>query len=706
MKYLMNENAKQPYLYCRENMPNLTDFSYFKIYDCEDVETIGRGKYSKSYTKIYCGFDIETYTTETHNAFMYIWQFSIWDGIKKPLVIHGRTWEEFDELLVKLQTGLKLSTKRRLLVWVANIGYEWAFIRKILNVTDYFFKDERTPLKFSHNDCIDFQECLSISGGNLKYLAKTYTNTQKCIGDLDYNIPRNSKTELSIEELGYCDNDVLILSEWSKYYFDEYMSGKLGYKSMPLTMQSTIRHDIKELAKEWYEKQGMNPKHVNRAIASCYPSEPVYHFLMTWCFRGGYTHGNLAYIGHNFELKDNIASYDFTSSYPSVMEQCYFPERLYHMENVNKEKYLELIKTKCVIATITFYDVKAKTQHSIESKSKCIELVDPIIDNGRVRNCKKMTVCITELDYRIYARFYEWTKMKIVDVLVSNRIKLPNYVLEPMEKDYTQKALLKAQCLNYAVPKSRVNSYYGVMVTRLNTENFVIDNESETGLHGERGDDYETQISRSCLLPQWGIYITNWSRKRILDLCAKCGEDCLYIDTDSIKVKNSFKYEYLFKQYNTRIEKMNRKICEKRNLDFNIFHDLGCLDLEVPKLINLKYLGAKRYLYSYFNHGKISTMQTIAGLPKGTLEKMFPDRHQMYDEFKNEMLVEDSGKLYSYYNDNETSEYITDTQGNTVLMTELSNVGLAPCNFKMSLDGTWLNYFLAYQETLKGKEVR
>ena len=74
--------------------------------------------------------------------------------------------------------------------------------------------------------------------------------------------------------------------------------------------------------------------------------------------------------------------------------------------------------------------------------------------------------------------------------------------------------------------------------------------------------------------------------------------------------------------------------------------------------------------------------------------------------FHDDMEVCDTGKLYSYYNDEYSSEYITDTQGNTVLMEELSNIGLVPCDFHMSLDENWLEYFIEYQNTLKGKELR
>lgn len=708
-KNLICENARNKYEYIRYNMYEIKSSGFFsRLFKGNDTTTVGHGKYSKTYYNLYCGFDIETYTTDTFNAFMYIWQFSIWDGIDRKIVIHGRTWTEFNRLLDYLENGLLLDNKHRLLVFIANCSYEWGFIRKRINCTDGFFKSDRQPLKFTHNDCIEFQECLSVSGGSLKYLANNYTNTQKCDGkEFNYNEPRNSKTKLNDIQLYYCDNDVLILAEWSKYYFGHYMMGGCGYKSQPLTIQSTIRHDIKELAKEWYENQGFNGSHVTRAIASCYPQEKTYDYLMKWCFRGGYCHGNIAHIGHLFNWLDGIASYDFTSSYPAIMLQCYMPSRFYRMKEVTYKEYQELIKNKCVIATMKFKNLKAKTQHSIESKSKCISLKGELIDNGRVMECDEIVVCLTELDYRTYTRFYEFdNEVEIIDCLVSNRIMLPDYVIKPLIDSYTKKAELKKQGLNYAVEKSRTNSFYGVMVTRMSLENYYIDETSDCGLSYKKGSSYEEQINKSVLLPQWGIYITAWGRYRILELAYQCGNDTLYIDTDSIKVLHADRYNHIFKQYNTRIEKMNKKICDKYNLDFDIFKDLGCLDLEYPKLINLKFLGAKRYLYSYLKNGKITTNQTIAGLPKNTLNNMFSDRKTMYEFFKNEMDVVESGKLYTYYNDNVVTEIISDLQGNSVEQTELSNVGLAPCEFNMSLDKHWLEYFLSYQETIKGKEKR
>lgn len=702
---ILNENAKQPYIYKTLWMSEITSCSLFnKITRHVKTSSVGRGKKARTYYELYCCFDIETYTSQTtNNGYMYIWQFSIATDSKNMHVIKGRTWEDFSTLLDYLIEGCLLDNNHRLLIFVANLGYEFQFMRKHINVTDYFFKEKYKPLKITHNGCIDFQDILPVSGGNLAYVGRVYCNTQKCVGDLDYSIPRNSLTKLNEKELSYCDNDVLIGSEWAMYYFKTYINGGCGYNIAPLTIQSVIRKKIKDNAIDWFSKSGGNPKNLGIAMSSCFPNEKTYHYLMKWCFRGGYTHGNIAHVGELLDYKSNVASFDFTSAYPSVMEHCYYPSRFYHKRNVTRDEYHKLIKTKCVIATIKFTNVKPKTQHSIESKSKCITLVNPIIDNGRVRFADEMTVCITELDYRIYCKFYDFdSDFEIINCLVANRIRLPDYVLRPMEESYTKKAILKKENKSYDVEKAICNSFYGVMVTRQNLESITY-NEDEYGT--ANNSCYYELIKSQVLLPQWGIYICAHNRFNLLSTVKQLGNDVLYCDTDSIKVINAWNHLDVFHQYNKRVEKTNKIMCEKRNLDYSIYKDLGQFDYE-GKLYFLKYLGAKRYIYTTIKKGKLIDIQTIAGLPKNILVKMAKSRKELYDKFIDNMEVVNTGKLYSYYNDDECFEIITDNQGNSVMMSELSNIGLVPCDFHMSLDENWLEYFIEYQKSLKGKEVR
>ena len=141
---ILNENAKKPYKYKTIWMSEFKSCSLFsKISRHTKTSSVGRGKKSRTYYELYCCFDIETYTSpDTNNGYMYIWQFSIATDIDNMYVIKGRTWEEFSTLLDYLIEGCLLDNNHRLLIFVANLGYEFQFMRKHINVTDYFFKEK------------------------------------------------------------------------------------------------------------------------------------------------------------------------------------------------------------------------------------------------------------------------------------------------------------------------------------------------------------------------------------------------------------------------------------------------------------------------------------------------------------------------------------------------------------------------------------
>lgn len=677
MKIKINQNAKNNYLYCREYCK---DFDFNKIREIS-YATIKKGKYSKTYYKLYCGFDIETYTDQkTTYGFMYIWSFSI-----DKIVIYGKTWEEFIDFINGLCKHMKtVENNKYIIVWVANLGYEFQFMRKYLNVVDSFSKQKRKPLYITCDNNIEFRECLTISGGGLSYLAKLYCNTQKCVGDLNYKLARNSLTPLTEDEEGYCDNDVLILSEWSKYVFDTYINN--GF--LPLTRTQLIIKEMNEYAyKDYGEKKGFK-----RYIKSLYPSEDDYIFFMKFLFRGGYSHGNILYTG---EIVENVYSYDFTSSYPSVMMKRYFP--LFFKDVKPTIENVEKHYNDCFIILVTFFGLKNTTPHSIESRHKCIKLVNPTIDNGRILSADEIKVCITELDYKIYEKFYKWDKMVIHYMATAKKIKMYNHVKKTIEHWYTDKALLKMRGKPYAIEKENVNIIYGASVKRFNNGKIIYNGDwdvEDTGLN------YESQIKNSPMPCYFGIYITAHARYNLLSVLYEMEisstniSTTLYCDTDSIKFINEKNIE-IIKKYNRCELKKNLKMCIERDLSFSIYGDLGLFDNE-GKIDKLKYLGAKRYIIQ--SGDKIKT--TIAGLPKNALVE-YCDRKKLniFDFFSNNMYIEMCGKNTSFYHDTETELEVTDYLGNTETMKELTSIGLCETSFNLSVDEEWLKLiFEKYEE--------
>ena len=639
------------------------DLSNLLTFDVESVNIKG-GRKPINYLRLYSGFDIETTNIiDNKTAYMYIWQLSL-----NEIVLLGRTWSEFIMVMNMIKEYNNLSKSKRIIMWIANLSFEFQFIRKMFNFTKIFAKEQRKPLYAIIDGCIELRDPLPISGGSLAQLAKDYTTTQKLVGDLDYSIIRNSKTELTNEEIQYCINDVVILKEWSEFVFRNYI---IPHKYIPLTKTAILRRKVKENA----------PKGISNAIVPCMPSEKLYHIMMKYLFRGGYVHSNIC---NTDIILNNVTSIDITSSYPAQMNHGYYPMgRFYRIHNIDGDTFNKLIEKDCCMMVITFYSIKSTTNHSIESKSKCIELVNPIIDNGRVSCADKMTVFINEVDYSLYKKFYTWDRMEIEVFYHTIRGRLPTYILNVLNDEYYNKAILKQtgkkNTTEYAISKSNVNSAYGMTVTRM-VEREVTYCDNMWG-YDDGNYCYYDEIQKLVLLPQWGIYVTSHARNALLSLvyeisCNSSGriDDIVYNDTDSIKLLNYTKHKHIIDEYNNMIIAKNKKL-----FDNPIFYDLGTFDYE-GTYDKFKTLGAKRYISE--KDGKIE--QTIAGLPKHILYDYCKSNNiDVFDFFTSGMCLDImfSGKLTTCYNDEAHNEVV-----DGVMMEELSSVCLYNIPFKMTLD--------------------
>lgn len=657
--------------------------------------SVKRGKYSTTYEKAYCGFDIETTqinleddrkrlgekvdtSLETHFSFMYHWQFTYFTD-NNECVFLGRTWNDFLHFFEVLKKG----HKKNIIVWVANLGYEFQFIRKRINVDRIFAKKEREPL-IVESDNIEFREALAISGGSLENLAKAYTKTQKLKGDLDYDILRNSKTPLTEKEKQYCINDVIILSEFSQFIFSEFIEKK---HYLPLTKTAILRHKVKEsLTQEEKEK-----------VYYSFPYKRLYDLSMEWCFRGAFTHANIL---HSDEILEDIDSIDFTSSYPSAMFRCYFPQHKFiHKKHVSRETFLELCATKCVMATVRFENIEATTPHSIESISKIYDYPKngTIVDNGRLRKAEYIEVMITELDFEIYEMFYKWDTFEVFDIWYTDRGDIQYSILKNMCDDYITKWTLKkngkSKTREYMLSKNAVNSYYGMTVTRIVKNEIIYDDESKKWCTEKRTIEWKKEKQKAIMSPFTGIWVTAHARKKLLEMVKKIGNEVVYCDTDSIKMLNFEKYKKMIFEYNKKVEKENKKLCKKYDLDFEIFKDLGCFDWETKgdNYVKFKTLGSKRYIYET-QSGHFES--TISGLPKGTLEKYCTEKGiDKFEFFSNEMFLPFSGKKMSCYNDEKTY-YNVDGE----LMQEESSICLFEATFNLTLDKIYIKMLKNYKD--------
>lgn len=655
-----------------------------------NLYTIKQGKYSNNYWNLKCGFDIET-TTYIDRAYMYIWQIGI-----NNKAFYGNTWEEFNDCLniincyidylnrQKAKEKHKKEFKAQAICFIHNIAFEWQFVRKEIPVTDVFLKSLREPLYFE-SDNIKFLDSFQITHMSLAKLAKRYCTTQKMVGDIDYTILRNATDgkNLTDKEKKYCENDVLILCEFAEYYFNKYISNN----ELIYTETSIVRHSLKKAFKE----QNQITK---QDIFEMYPkSFNEYLMYMEYLFAGGWVKSSVDAFG---KILSNIKCKDITSSYPAQIAHRYYPVSKFKSIKIDsKQMFNNMLNRYCCILDVTLFNVKKTTIHSIISTSKIVNTDTGriLVDNGRIAEVEKVRLLMTELDWDIFNKFYDYDKFKIIinSFKIAVRGKLPSYVVSTMLDAYERKEELKLQGKDYFNEKCFVNMFYGCFVTKIHKFNYVV---KIDGQITKELNDYYKQIRSSVLSPFWGIWCTSWARYQELSAVYANADCVVYGDTDSVKGHDM--PDNYFNNYNAEQIEKNKKLCEKYNKKFELIKELGCWDTE-PTYKLFKTIGCKRYI-GFDENNKLSV--TIAGVPKGTLEKIVginPDKNKKYYT-NNQKALEvmellKDGQSFSNcktgatYNDNEHSDII-----NGELMVSKSSVAINNIDFTIKVSKEYNDY--------------
>ena len=110
------------------------------------------------------------------------------------------------------------------------------------------------------------------------------------------------------------------------------------------------------------------------------------------------------------------------------------------------------------IIDATFNNIRATTEHSLESLSKAVEKQNVMLDNGRIHSADKLRVLLTEIDYKLYCMYYEWDAVTFNNVKIAKKGYLPAYVVKNVLDAYETKETLKLQHMSYMNEKVFLNS--------------------------------------------------------------------------------------------------------------------------------------------------------------------------------------------------------------------------------------------------------
>ena len=609
---------------------------------CKDLKTERHGQYS-----LYnCGAGFDTETSQYGGyAFCYIWQLMV-----NGQFVYGRHlkymklfFDILDDQLDKVSKNANRHKKKnsdRLIIWDANLGYEWAFCKTYWNeigISKLFAKDERHPLQLQIGKHLEFRECLGLFGVSLANIAKNYTVTQKAIGDLDFTLCRNSYTEIKADEWTYIYNDVKILDELGIIALKKFKN------NIPLTATGIIRNTLKE-------KINSKPKGMENAkelVKRLFPANPkTYDIIMNLLFCGGWAHSNILYVGQ--VLENCVKCADLTSDYPAQANHHSFPAGSL-IGNCTVE---DMTNAPHWYAQATFYELKTTCDHSLISEHKCLEYENIILDNGRLYYAKKVTLYINEIDLSNIIKIYKFDDVEFSDCHIFTESKrAPPELLDVMNEAYLKKHDLKEKGLSntieYTESKKVVNGCFGMCATRLYLDECFLEDGEIVQKPTEKS--YEELASKVYLSPWIAVYITSYARSIICHFVAKYPDKILQYDTDSIYYLYCEEIENELLEYNEKIKKINITIFG----DNPAFYDLGAWDIDKKCYKRFKCLGAKRYLKEKQN-GYIDPV--IAGCNKTAFIARYAPINQIQDEIQkgcNNVVLSDNSITYTGDDDRE-----------------------------------------------------
>lgn len=623
------------------------------------------------------------------SSLCYIWQFAIDD-----FIFIGRTLKDFVIFTNKIK---RLINGLNIIVYVHNLSYEFQFIRKYFKWIEVFAMDNRKVL-FAKTDFITFKCSYLLSGKSLAKLCDDIHNTkiEKLQGDLDYKLLRTDKTPLTETELAYCYNDVLIVNAYIKE--QGLLYGRLD--KIPLTNTGRVRR--------YTRKECFKNKAYSSMIHRSLTLTPLEYKIARFAFQGGFTHANSLYS--NITCK-NVSSYDFTSSYPTVMLSEKYPmSKGTRKDNLPVEQFEKYIEKYCCLFTVELWGIKTtKDLQPIISISKCLKKENVKSDNGRLFSADYILTVLTDVDYNNLKTFYSYDKIKIGIAYFYKRDYLPKEILNCVLKFYSDKTTLKGvkgKEVEYLISKEMLNSLYGMTVYNpIKTQyTYVKDNWNsvEKDINEKNVNEYNDDKTRFTYY-LWGVFITAYARNNLFTGIKELKNDFIYCDTDSVKIFNYGKHKKYFIRYNNEIYQKLKKCCLHFGFSESLLKPknqqgkeklIGIWDFE-GTYNRFKTLGCKRYLVE--KDGKLDL--TVSGINKKfalpyLLEK-YKTNDNVFEKFNNKLFIpkEYTGKRTHTYIDEAQGGIIIDYLGNVSQYETLSGIHLMECEYDLSIANDYLLFF-------------
>ena len=303
----------------------------------------------------------------------------------------------------------------------------------------------------------------------------------------------------------------------------------------------------------------------------------------------------------------------------------------------NIKKASDMMSNFAYILVVRFKNIKSKYYNNFISFSKCRNIRGGHYDNGRVVSADILEITLTDIDFKFLLKAYAGS-YEILESYSTYYRYLPisyiNFILEKYETK-TKLKNVEGREIEYALAKNSFNSLYGMTVTNTIRDCVVYDNIKGWYVKPLTNNEILCKLSedkaQGFLSFAYGVWVTAYARRNLLENALLLDDYSIYFDTDSIKVASGYN-KLIIENYNKKVIEKLKKVSNELNINFSKFspldikgnsHTLGLFEKEYTSKVNKEYtykefktLGAKKYAYRTFdNEVKI----TVSGVPKARL---------------------------------------------------------------------------------------
>ena len=610
-------------------------------------------------------FCLDTETSKIDEITGWIYQWAI--CIKQKIFVYGRKPTEIIDFMIRCAEHYELSYEKKIIVYIHNQQYDFAYLKKYLSKYD-----PQIEVLAIDNHCVLTVDVLGfrficsykLTNLSLAVLSDKYAKRYiKAVGEIDYNVVRYQDSELTADDWFYMFSDVASQYDGVKEYLS--MNGYTFAADAPFTSTGFVRVECRKAARE---AKKWRDEFLNSQLTL------EQYRLCRQAFMGGITICSWKYAGktireraivrktpHGNEFKTvELGHKDFTSSYPARQMLDYFPtgKPMKYGSITDKRELNTLLNKYCCVFMLTLENVHLKkgvTAPYIPSSkclgvatvtnSKGVKVPDWLKLNGKIIYCKKMTIAVTEIDYKWIKRQYTASAVYVSDMICFKRGKLPEWLKSKVMEYFTNKSTLKhTEPVLYAKSKNLLNGIYGMTATAIIRPSYVINQDSIIAkAKAEDADEDDRQKLKkyysshnSFMAYQWALYTTAFARDSLMTMIEATGngvgvvdskhpenddltavyENFLYCDTDSVF--------YIKTPQNRANMDEYEHICIKRAKDGGAFVGENFLGAptDEPHIQAFRGLHAKCYAMEELNvdTGRHNLNVVIAGIPKKSIK--------------------------------------------------------------------------------------